>query len=101
MAYMWGEWAPLPKEGLLQLNPVDFEMPSDVGKDRRESPNTKRGMVRNSDVMLTAPLRSQSDVTAGLARDLIAETTERDSEVRSGQIPRQPWAHAANTSSRT
>ena len=71
------ECGPLPEEGLQQFAPIHLEMFRDVGKDSRESAYTKRGMVRYGDVMLTAPLRRQSDVAARLARDLVAETPER------------------------
>jgi len=50
-------------------------------------------------MMLAGHIRSEADVAAGLARDAIADSSERCRERRPGQVPRK--LHATMTSSRT
>ena len=60
-------------------------MTSYVRKDSGQRPDAKSIVARDGDVVLALFGRRQAQVTAGLARDLVAEHAQRAGEV----VPRE------------
>ena len=70
-----------------------------LGENGRESPDAKRSMLGDREMMLAMLIGRQSKVTAGLTGHGVTELAKGLSEIASGQIAGKPYT--AITSSRT
>ena len=76
----------LPEQLFQELFAGDVEMSGHIGENGRESPDAKRRVLGDRQMMLPMLIGGQSKVTAGLAGDGITELTKGLREIASGQI---------------
>jgi hypothetical protein len=74
-------------------------MSGDISQDCGERSDAEWGMEGDRQVMFAVLVSGQSEVTAALARDRIAEFAKKFDEIASREITGKP--HTAMTSSRT
>lgn len=91
-------------EGLLEEVPNEivathFKVGRDVLQNSMECSETQGIVARNRHVVLSADIRRQAKVAAGLSRDVISEAGEAACEILTRDVSGQP--HTVRTLSRT
>ena len=78
----------MSEQALDKLVARQAEVFGDIAKDTVERPNPQRIVTLHSDVVLAGLRRRQANMTAGLARLLVAERTKRLDKVPARELAR-------------